>query len=646
MIRHSLTDHTAMSNTASDTASPRRPLRLWPGEALLIIVLFVRFVLPIISPDLMIVGVLGSVLGALLVFVWWTFFSRAAWIERVMALALVVLSILGTRPLLEKSIAGGAMGMLYPILAIPLVGMAFVIWAVATRRLSDPVRRVTMAVTIVAAAGFWALVRTGGFTGNFGNDFAWRWTPTPEDRLLAQERDDPKPPAPAPAPAEPAAAVPAPVPAGTESTAAATSVPASSTAASTSAVKPAVAGATAGKPMEAPTATPVARVRTPEWPGFRGSGRDSIIRGVRIDTDWSAKPPVAIWRRPIGPGWSSFAVSDGLLYTQEQRGEDEVVAAYKAATGEPVWRHRDKARFWESNGGAGPRGTPTLSGGRVYTLGATGRVNALDAASGAVVWSRDAAADTGAKEPTWGFSGSPLVLDEQVIVAASGSLVSYQRASGEPRWKGPTSGASYSSPQLMTIGGVPQVLLLSSKGLTSVAPADGAKLWSHEWSGYPIVQPAQTAEGDVLIAINESSGTRRLAAVQGANGWTVEERWTSNGLKPYFNDFVVHQGHAYGFDGRILACIDLKDGARKWKGGRYGGGQLVLLPDQNLLLVLSEEGELALVSATTDQFKEIARAPALEGKTWNHPVLIGDTLFVRNDHEMAAFRLSAAPGNP
>jgi hypothetical protein len=186
------------------------------------------------------------------------------------------------------------------------------------------------------------------------------------------------------------------------------------------------------------------------------------------------------------------------------------------------------------------------------------------------------------------------------------------------------------------------VLLLSGEGVRGFAPADGTMLWRHEWKGYPIVQPALTAEGDVLVAANESSGTRRLAVARGESGWTATERWTSNGLKPYFNDFVVHEGHAYGFDGRMLSCIDLADGQRKWKGGRYGHGQLVLLPDQDVLLVLSEEGELALVSATTDGFRELARRPAIEGKTWNHPVLAGDTLLVRNAEEMAAFRLARA----
>jgi outer membrane protein assembly factor BamB len=371
-----------------------------------------------------------------------------------------------------------------------------------------------------------------------------------------------------------------------------------------------------------------------------------VVRGVRIATDWSQKPPVEMWRRPIGPGWSSFAVSGDVFYTQEQRGDEESVACYKMSTGEPVWRHRDAARFWESNGGAGPRGTPTLHHGRVYALGATGILNALDAGTGAVIWSRNAATDAEVEVPYWGISSSPLVIGDLVIVALSGQLAAYDIATGKRRWLGPKGGGGYSSPHLVTIDGVPQVMLLRGSRTISVAPADGTLLWEHVWlPGASIVQPAVISNGEIFITVADAMGglgARRLTVKRETAGWKVEERWTSRALKPYFNDSVVHEGHAYGFDGSILAAIDLEDGVRKWKGGRYGQGQFILLADQDLLLVLSEEGELALVSATPDKFTEIARFPALDAKTWNHPVLVGDVLLVRNGEEMAAFRLPLA----
>ena len=375
-----------------------------------------------------------------------------------------------------------------------------------------------------------------------------------------------------------------------------------------------------------------------------------------IATDWSSAPPVELWRREVGPGWSSFAIDGGRVYTQEQLGEEELVTCYDLETGEPIWTHRDAARFYEAAGGAGPRATPELHDGRVYTVGATGIVNALDARDGSVVWSRNVAADAAKMVPDWGIAGSPLVWGDALIVAAAGKPVSYDLATGEPRWVGP-KGAGYSSPQLATIDGVEQIVILNGIGAVSVDPADGRELWKYEWSGDGIIQPAVLDDGSLLISGVGSGmgggdpGLRRIAVQRGAGdwsaergggGWTVEERWTSAGLKPFFNDFVVHEGHAYGFDGAILSCIDLADGARKWKGGRYGSGQLVVLADQDLLLVLSEKGELALVDATPGQFTERARSKAIDGKTWNHPALAGDVVLVRNSAEMAAFRLKRA----
>jgi outer membrane protein assembly factor BamB len=610
-----------MTIAQTNELTPRKPLRLWPAVVIAVVQLLVMFGGPVVVPDAGLpVGMLGGVVGALAIVVWWLFFSRARWSERVGAIVLMIVAVLTTRTVVHESIAGAGMGNLIFILPTPYLGLALVAWAVATRHLRDGVRRASLVAAILLACAPFALIRTAGVTGGAGSEFHWRWTPTPEQLLLARGGDEPQPLPPA-SPAEILKETPT----------------------AKASVAPAATAAPVVAKIEA--ATPAAAQMPAEWPGFRGPGRDSAIRGVRIVTDWSKSPPVAMWRRPIGPGWSSFAVRGDLLYTQEQRGDDEVVSCYKLSTGEPVWRHRDPVRFYESNGGAGPRGTPTLSHGRVYTLGATGILNALDAANGAVVWSRNAASDAGRKIPEWGIASSPLVVDDIVVVAVSGTLAAYDLVTGKPRWVGPQHGGSYSSPQLVTIDGVAQILLLSAPGAVSVAPADGALLWEYSWEGGAIVQPALTADGGVLInamSMMGGMGTRRLAVAHGEEGWTVEERWTSNGLKPYYNDFVVHKGHAFGFDGNILACIDLENGKRKWKGGRYGNGQLVLFPDQDLLLVSSEDGELALVSATPDKFTEVARFPALDGKTWNHPVLVGDVLLVRNGQEMAAFRLSLA----
>lgn len=568
-----------------------KPLRLWPGIAVAILLCVIRYVLPVVGPESVLsTALFGGMIGALLVIVWWLFLSRAPWTERLSALAALILVFFASRALLHESIATAAMGMLYPMLALPVLALALVLGVMAGRSFASRRRLAVIVLVLLVTGGAWTLVRTTGVSGGFDWDFAWRWSETAEERLLAG----------------------------------------------------------AGDESDVARAVTAISETAPEWPGFRGPGRDSVVRAARIETDWAASPPAELWRRPVGPGWSSFAVHGDLLYTQEQRGEEEAVSCYRLSTGEPVWRHGDPVRFWEAMAGAGPRSTPTLGGdGRVYALGATGILNALDAGSGSVVWSRDLANELDATLPGWGFAGSPLVIEDTVIAALAGQLAAYDRETGEPRWTGPAGRESYGSPHALTIDGVPQVLLLSGNALISLAPADGEVLWEHEWPGFHSLQPAVNGHGDLVIGNADSSGgvgTRRLAVSHGAAGWEIEERWTTRGLKPYFNDFVLHEGHAYGFDGRILSAIDLEDGERRWKGGRWGHGQLVLLPDQDLLLVLSEKGEIGLVAARPDGFEELTRVPAIEGKTWNHPVVVDDLLLVRNAEEMAAFRLPLASG--
>src|SRR5215472_14009366 len=374
----------------------RKPLRLWPGVVIVILLWLIKFGQPVVAPDALLYGVFAGFVGGAAIVLWWLLLSRARWFERMGAVALMVVALFATRRIVDISIATGAQGFLFFFLAIPVVCSALVVWAVATRRLPDGLRRATMVATILLACGAFALIRTGGFTAaTFKNDLHWRWAKTPEERLIAKSGNEPGtlPPvrAAAEAPAEPPIAQPSNQPAAPPPARAPAEAPVEAPIAQPSnepgalppvraageAPKKDLVAKSGGEPAALPSA-PAAVETGPYWPGFRGPHRDDIIPGVRIKTDWTASPPVALWRRPVGPGWSSFAVRGDVFYTQEQRGPDEIVACYKLTTGEPVWAHRDTARFWESNGGPGPRGTPTLYDGRVYTFGATGILNVLN----------------------------------------------------------------------------------------------------------------------------------------------------------------------------------------------------------------------------------------------------------------------------
>jgi outer membrane protein assembly factor BamB len=322
------------------------------------------------------------------------------------------------------------------------------------------------------------------------------------------------------------------------------------------------------------------------------------------------------------------------------------VVCYRLRDGEPVWINRLQTRFFEAVGGAGPRATPTYHEGRLYTTGANGAVQCLDAVTGDVVWRRELVQDTGAKVPQWAFSSSPLIAGEVVVVFAGGpegkAVVAYSLGSGDVVWMAGEGSMSYSSPHLARFGDTELILMATENGLLAMDPRSGEILWRHDWPlpGMRVVQPAIVAADRILLAGAYGGGSRLLHVKHGGESWDVSEVWTSRYLDPYFNDFVVHHDCAYGFSGQVFCCIDLQSGRRLWKGGRYGYGQVLLLPAMDLLLIAAESGDVVLVAADPAEHRELGRFPAMAGKTWNHPVVANNFLLVRNDQEAACFELT------
>lgn len=521
---------------------------------------------------------LAPVVAMALLGLWWLFASRVRWWERLGGIVLCA----AVPPWII--LTHEANGFLLLMVAAPALTFGVVGLLVLTQPLRWPVRRLVLVLYVVGCAGVFTAVRVDGVRGNVMPVLAWRWSPAPG------------------------------VPFGEMK-------------------------ARAGGVADVP-----ARAEAGDWPQFRGARQDGTRPGVTFGTDWAGNPPREVWRIRVGLGWSSFAVVQDYAFTQEQRGSYETVVCYRADSGEEVWSNGVETRFDEAMG-SGPRATPTFHEGGLYTLGATGVLQRLDAATGEAVWRRDLTEATGATIPTWGFASSPLVTGDLVVVFAGGragqSVAAFHRSSGEVAWLSGPEGQGYGSAQMARLSGVPQILMISSAGLLSLEPENGDVRWEHSWDmggNTRVVQPMVLADEAILIGSSFGKGTRRLDVSRSDSDWNVNEQYTSRAFRPYFNDFVLYEGHCYGFDGNRLTCIDASTGERRWSGGRTGG-QVLLLPDMGTLLVLSERGDVILFAANPDECREIARIEALDGKTWNHPVVSHQRLFVRNDQYAVCFDL-------
>ena len=385
------------------------------------------------------------------------------------------------------------------------------------------------------------------------------------------------------------------------------------------------------------------------WTDFRGPRRDGRYTQTPVLTTWPAAGLEPLWSQPIGGGYASFVVAQGRAFTIEQRREQEVVAAYDAATGRELWTHGWDARFTEAMGGPGPRATPTWHAGRVYALGATGRLWALDAATGAVVWQRDILQDARADNLPWAMAASPLVVDDLVVVQPGGtrgwSVAAYDRATGDVVWRALDDVQGYTSPMTVTLAGVRQILTVTAERAVGLRADDGTLLWDYPWVTPTVPsmsQPLVLGDDRVFLSAGYGHGAAVIEIASAGGRQAAREIWRNQRMKNRFSSAVLHEGYLYGFDESILACVDAATGEQQWKGGRYGYGQLLLAGGH--LVVLTERGELALVRATPAGHEEVARSPALTGKTWNVPALAEGRLLVRNARQMAAFDLSGLSG--
>ena len=569
-----------------------KPLRVWPAVVLMAVIVLCRYVPPFIegaSSQYWFVPIFFPMVASALMLVWWLAGSRATGREKGLGLLGLIVAMAAIVMLSHRTMQG----VISTYLTLPLGMVGLGLGALFLRNAPPKPRLRGILLGAVLAMSITLLLRSEGVTGDYVFEMRSRWATTP----------------------------------GVESWAKSDAPPAKS--------------ADAAAAIETVLATA-------EWPGFRGADRMGHTKAPKLATDWTTHPPKLLWKKTVGAGWSSFAVAGPYAFTEEQRGPHEVVVCYEVATGNEVWTQQREARFDEPMGGPGPRATPALADGAVFTASATGMLQRLKAGTGEVVWQQDFKSLAGREPPMWGFSSSPLVTHSLVIVFAGGAgdkgVMAFDAATGQPRWSVACGPESYSSPQLSKILGEETLLMLTNEGLLLLEPTTGKVRLKYEWKfdGYRALQPTVIGEDMVLLPTPMSEGTRAIRITKNGEQLAAEELWTSKQMKTDFSELIAHKGYVYGVDGSMYSCLDLKTGTRTWKDGRYGKGEAVLLESTDQILMAAENGRVALLQADPTAHKELTSFQALKGKTWNHPVVVGDKLLVRNGSEAACYELAGA----
>lgn len=385
-----------------------------------------------------------------------------------------------------------------------------------------------------------------------------------------------------------------------------------------------------------------------DWPQWLGPDRTGISKETGFRKTFPKNGPKILWKKSLGAGFSAFSVVKDRAYTMFADDSYEYLVCLNANTGKEIWKTRTDLFYGDYMGGNGPRATPTIDGNLVYTLSAYGKLYAVDASTGSVVWEQDFKKSFGAKPPQWGFCGSPLVADGRVYIETGGEngnhVVAYNKTDGKLVWKTVTGSddvAGYSSPIKTTINDVPQILFFTGRGVMGTNPENGTTYWRYPWkTDYDVnaATPVFVAPDGILISSGYGTGSALLRIAGSGGNQQASEVWKNRDLKSRMATPVLYEGYLYGFDASILKCIEAKTGKEMWKHRGYGEGSLIIA--DGMLIVLGDKGNLGMARISPKGFTELATAQVLDGnKGWTGPALSGGRLFVRNLYEMACVDL-------
>ena len=375
------------------------------------------------------------------------------------------------------------------------------------------------------------------------------------------------------------------------------------------------------------------------WPQWRGANRDGISKETGLLKQWPENGPPLLWKASgAGGGYSSFSVANGRIYTMGLRGDKEYVIAFDAATGKEVWAS-PAGRAFRNDRGDGPRGTPTIDGDKLYALGGSGDLSALDVKTGKVIWTMNLLDKFGGSNITWGISESPLVIGEKLLVNAGGpeaSIVALNKKDGSLIWKSQSDRAGYSSAMPVQIGNTTQVVFFTNKRAVGLDLKDGKLMWEYPRAANNVANAATPVVRGNRVFISSDYGNGGGLVEIKADGQASEVYFTKD-MRNHHSSSILIGDHMYGFSGGILTAMRFDTGEVAWKDRSVGKGSLVFADGH--LYALSENGVMGLVEASPTGYREKGRFRIQQDSlpTWAHPVVAGGRLYIRDQDTIYAY---------